>query len=275
MAVPRRTRFSVVSVICGGAAVSLRPYGPDLRRLGRWPDGPGSHQPGAGTRTVQREPPDGPHAAITGKGRVCGASARPLSKSSPPSSKSTMPLHNRLQPCSGWAAMTWAAERAVWPVDGHCGSWLHTIHLDLTAADPDSGSRRWLFSTAGPGRRVVQVHRASFPRCGITSILRLSAGAPHRLDDLSRLAVRLRSAGLPLSCLAVACTGQRHPAAADGPTRTTLIPARCAPPSRDRGTAREVRLSLRRMLARCRWTVCSLKKSRWACAARPARISRR
>ena len=32
-------------------------------------------------------------------------------------------------------------------------------------------------------------------------------------------------------------------------------------------------MSLRRMLARCRWTVCSLKKSRWACAARAARIS--
>jgi hypothetical protein len=53
-----------------------------------------------------------------------------------------MPLHNRLQPCSGWEAMTWAAERAVWLVDGHGGSWLHTIHLDLTAADPDSRSRR-------------------------------------------------------------------------------------------------------------------------------------
>jgi len=57
-----------------------------------------------------------------GRGRACGASARPSGRSSPPSSKSTMPLHSRLQPCSGWPAMTWAATRAVWPADGHCGS---------------------------------------------------------------------------------------------------------------------------------------------------------
>jgi putative flippase GtrA len=33
--------------------------------------------------------------------RVCRTAARPSGRSSPPSSKKTMPLHSRLQPCSG------------------------------------------------------------------------------------------------------------------------------------------------------------------------------
>ena len=89
----------------------------------------------------------------------------------------------------------------------------------------------------------MQVHRASFPRCGITSILGLSGGAPHRLDDPSALAVRLRSAGLPLSCPAVARTGQRHPAAADGPTGPGSYQPGAHPPNRGRGAGGEVELA--------------------------------
>ena len=69
--------------------------------------------------------PGSSHAAIAPKGRVCGASARPPGRSSPPSSKTTTPLHSRLQPCSGWLAMAWAAARAISPADGHGGSWGH------------------------------------------------------------------------------------------------------------------------------------------------------
>jgi hypothetical protein len=93
----------------------------------------------------------------------------------------------------------------------------------------------------------VQVHRASFPRCGITSILGLSGGAPHRLDDPSGLAVRLRSAGLPLSCLAVARTANvTRPRQMARPGHAHTSPVRTLQAAT---AAREERLSLRRMLA--------------------------
>jgi len=62
------------------------------------------------------------HAATAWNCRVRGASAWPSGRSSPPSSKSTMPLQSKPHPCSGWLAMTWAAPRAISPAGGHCGS---------------------------------------------------------------------------------------------------------------------------------------------------------
>jgi hypothetical protein len=100
--------------------------------------------------------PGSSHAAIASKGRVCGASARPPGKSSPPSSKTTTPLHSRLQPCSGWLAMTWAAARAISPADG---AWRF---LDAHGPPPS-----WLLSVApgtGPASAADRCAADCFPR---------------------------------------------------------------------------------------------------------------
>ena len=49
----------------------------------------------------------------------CGGIERPSGKSSPVSSKTMTPLHNRLHPCSGWNAMVWAASRSGRSAGGH------------------------------------------------------------------------------------------------------------------------------------------------------------
>ena len=71
----------------------------------------------------------------------------------------------RLQPCSGWSAMTWASAR-----DIACGRAARFMAAhDLAAANPDSLSRGQLFSTAGPGRtpsgyrsRIIRVRPGAF-----------------------------------------------------------------------------------------------------------------
>ncbi len=52
----------------------------------------------------------------------CGAMILPSGRSSPVSSKSTTPLHSRLQPCSGWCAARRADARSAESAEGH-GGW--------------------------------------------------------------------------------------------------------------------------------------------------------
>ena len=52
---------------------------------------------------------------------------RPSGSSSPVSSKSTTPLHSRLQPCSGWQATVWAASRSGASACGQCGWCEHMV----------------------------------------------------------------------------------------------------------------------------------------------------
>lgn len=67
------------------------------------------------------------------------ASARPPDRSSRRRPRDTMPLHSRLQPGSGWLALTWAAARA--PAEGQCGSWGTSIWLLRARTRLACGSR--------------------------------------------------------------------------------------------------------------------------------------
>ncbi|KWW98112.1 hypothetical protein TH66_22860 [Carbonactinospora thermoautotrophica] len=55
----------------------------------------------------------------------CGAMTVPSGSSSPVSSNTTTPLHNRLHPCSGWHATVRAASRSGASADGHGGMCRH------------------------------------------------------------------------------------------------------------------------------------------------------
>lgn len=59
--------------------------------------------------------------SVTSRKR-CGAMILPSGRSSPVSSKSTTPLHSRLQPCSGWCATRRADSRSAESAEGH-GGW--------------------------------------------------------------------------------------------------------------------------------------------------------
>src|SRR6266545_2398532 len=61
--------------------------------------------------------------------RACPATVWPSGSSATASSKTTTPLHNRLQPCSGRAATTRAAARSEAFADGHCCWWWHMARL--------------------------------------------------------------------------------------------------------------------------------------------------
>lgn len=67
--------------------------------------------PGRAQADVSVTPPD-----------RCGAMILPSGRSSPVSSKSTTPLHSRLQPCSGWCATRRADSRSAESAEGH-GGW--------------------------------------------------------------------------------------------------------------------------------------------------------
>ena len=54
-------------------------------------------------------------------GPAVGGMVRPSGSSSPVSSNTITPLHNRLQPCSGNDATTWAASRSTASASGHTG----------------------------------------------------------------------------------------------------------------------------------------------------------
>jgi hypothetical protein len=57
----------------------------------------------------------------------CGAMVRPSGSSSPVSSNTTTPLHNRLHPCSGWREITTAASWSGSPKVGQVGSWAQAV----------------------------------------------------------------------------------------------------------------------------------------------------
>jgi hypothetical protein len=58
----------------------------------------------------------------------CGGMLRPSGSSSPVSSKRTTPLQRRLQPCSGWAAVTRARSRSAASAMGHGGWCWHMVY---------------------------------------------------------------------------------------------------------------------------------------------------
>jgi len=99
----------------------------------------------------------------------------------PMSSKAITPLQSRLQPCSGCAAMIWAARRSLACAPGQCGRWRHTGVPPRVGCCGDS-----LVRSASVR---LQNSTATQPRLRITGIVRPASAQrfPRRRRSCRRL----------------------------------------------------------------------------------------